>query len=1047
MIPRRVTLSGFLCYKDSQTIDLGGSSLWMLSGSNGSGKSSVFDAVTYALFGVHRGGAQSAVELINKDRQEMNVEFEFSLDGVRYLARRTLRRTNQGPRATQQVAKWNEAGKDGKGAWEPCPDTGRAREYAKWVEENVGLSYETFTSSVLLLQGRAEKLLDSTAAGRSEVLASIVDMARYQRLHEAADGNRRQRKAQLDALRHALDSTPEVEEHELAAADELIAAAERALHEAAGRIDALTQVEAQAGVWQQAQDRLTEARLRLTTAEGLLTEQVAIERDYRRLADLTAVLPNVQTLVTARTSAEAATAAVKRLEAHRESLGGQLEALRRSLEKVRTERAAAVEDQVRLESRQHDLAELLRDLTATVTKIDVFERRLADLRALQTELAKLPGDADEEVRRCQERYDQTEVVKRNGILLKQLTEGRQKLAEAGPAIAALERTVAETQTRRDRLGASRTELTAKQAQLEKACASAAHRAAQAAALRDQARARRDEFAALDGARLCLCCGQELTPAHFADESKRRERELAEAEARLGDAVAQRDTGARALEQCKAALGEATEQFHTAHAALTDAGHDLKTTRAGRDAAAAACATAYADLDEFFRLKVAKREPADWTATRFPEPRDLEHMRAEFANRPALKQQLDKARAAQKHLGELRAQADRLRNELDRDRAGLPAEDFGRTRERFAATQGEEISLRTKLQALRQTAKRLEKEADATAQGESRVQNDVTETVGKIATEESKRRGAQESAQQARKRLPAEWQTRADELGMADFHRYKTELEALVEKDTQGRFEELQFALTGLDALRREVQTRQRDVEATPPGSRRPVAEVRAELAAARQQKVSLDTDLQKANRTRGVLEDRLARRGALDRDIRAAERDHKLHQTLAQLLGRDRLQRHLLRQAERQIVDYANGVLDRLSGGHLLLRLVGKEEGEGADRALDLEVYNRTTGGTPINVAFLSGSQRFRVAVSLALGIGQFASRSHRPIESVIIDEGFGCLDRQGRQVMIQELQNLRGHLHCILLVSHQEEFAEAFADGYQFELADGATKVTRVSR
>jgi DNA repair exonuclease SbcCD ATPase subunit len=87
------------------------------------------------------------------------------------------------------------------------------------------------------------------------------------------------------------------------------------------------------------------------------------------------------------------------------------------------------------------------------------------------------------------------------------------------------------------------------------------------------------------------------------------------------------------------------------------------------------------------------------------------------------------------------------------------------------------------------------------------------------------------------------------------------------------------------------------------------------------------------------------------------------------------------------------------------------------------------------------------VAVGLALGIGQYASRQHRPIESVIIDEGFGCLDRNARQVMIQELQNLRGHLQCILLVSHQEEFAEAFADGYRFELADGATRVTRLQR
>jgi DNA repair exonuclease SbcCD ATPase subunit len=201
-----------------------------------------------------------------------------------------------------------------------------------------------------------------------------------------------------------------------------------------------------------------------------------------------------------------------------------------------------------------------------------------------------------------------------------------------------------------------------------------------------------------------------------------------------------------------------------------------------------------------------------------------------------------------------------------------------------------------------------------------------------------------------------------------------------------------------------------------------------------------------ARRRKAVLDGHRERRAELGELFKQTDAEHVRYKTLADLLGRDRLQRHLVRQAERQIVDYANGMLDRLSGGQLFLKLVGTDDGA-ADKALDLECYNRVTGGSPINVAFLSGSQKFRVAVSLALGIGQYASKQHRPIESVIIDEGFGCLDRNGRQVMIQELQNLRGHLQCILLVSHQEEFADAFPDGYRFELQDGATRVTRFQR
>jgi DNA repair exonuclease SbcCD ATPase subunit len=191
-----------------------------------------------------------------------------------------------------------------------------------------------------------------------------------------------------------------------------------------------------------------------------------------------------------------------------------------------------------------------------------------------------------------------------------------------------------------------------------------------------------------------------------------------------------------------------------------------------------------------------------------------------------------------------------------------------------------------------------------------------------------------------------------------------------------------------------------------------------------------------------------AQRRQLSADLLTAGEEVKYAKMLEELLSRKRLQLHLVRRAERQVVDHANAVLDRLSGGQLYLLLVGSADGEGpGEKALELEAHNRITADRPINVAFLSGSQRFRVAVSLALGLGQYASKQHRPIESVIIDEGFGCLDKEGRQSMIQELHNLRGQLKCILLVSHQEEFADAFADGYRFELANGATRVTRFQR
>src|ERR671910_920480 len=104
VIPQRVKLSGFLSYKDEQEIRFDGSQLWMLSGTNGSGKSSIFDAVTFALFGHHRGGSQSAGDLINKESNTLSVEFDFTVEKQLYRIKRTVRRQKSDKIASTQQA-------------------------------------------------------------------------------------------------------------------------------------------------------------------------------------------------------------------------------------------------------------------------------------------------------------------------------------------------------------------------------------------------------------------------------------------------------------------------------------------------------------------------------------------------------------------------------------------------------------------------------------------------------------------------------------------------------------------------------------------------------------------------------------------------------------------------------------------------------------------------------------------------------------------------------------------------------------------------------
>jgi DNA repair exonuclease SbcCD ATPase subunit len=378
--------------------------------------------------------------------------------------------------------------------------------------------------------------------------------------------------------------------------------------------------------------------------------------------------------------------------------------------------------------------------------------------------------------------------------------------------------------------------------------------------------------------------------------------------------------------------------------------------------------------------------------------------------------------------------------------GLPGDPDDIIRD-FKRTGTEEHAVAASLKAARAEARAVQEELDRLTKERHEIDGEQSVIAGQLQTEVVTRKHCQQALDVALAALPDAWRPPAERAKLADLLGWKTERDDLAERGAEQRARDLSQARGGLESLRQAKAELTADIVAFPPDARQPLADVQALLLGARAQSVAREEEAQQARHVKALLDGRRQQRADLQVAIRVADRDHTRATLLAQLLGRDRLQLFLVRQAERQIVDHANAVLDRLSGGQLCLRLRQGDEGGESEKALELDAHDRMAGGAAINVTFLSGSQRFRVAVSLALGIGQYASRQHRPIESVIIDEGFGCLDRNGRQVMIQELHNLRGHLKCILLVSHQEEFADAFDDSYRFEMVNGTTRILRVQR
>jgi DNA repair protein SbcC/Rad50 len=1045
MIPQRVYLRGFLSYRDEQEVRFDGSSLWMLSGLNGSGKSSVFDAVTYALFGHHRGGRLEAHELINKDSNGAVVEFDFTQDGELYRARRTLQRDAKGgARGTQQILRW-QPGTTGPPV--PVEDTGRRTEFDKWVREHIGLNFETFTSSVLLLQGKAEKLLDSAAKGRFEVLAGIVDLERYQKLHEKADGQRKAYKARGEVLRNQLDALPEVSALEVVAAENRIADAEEQRQQAAAEVERWQGLEFQAKRWGDLQTKLGGLRQKWQQAQALVAEAEAIEKDMARLSELRAVLPHVETTFKQKQQAQQAEGKIAVLTRERQDFDGRLAERSQAAEQVRQKRALLAQKIVAEDTRLQAVGAELTKLATVLERVKQYERQKHSLMKQEEELARLPADTHEAVEAAQRRCDELTALERAVPLLERLSAQREGVKKALAMEAAEARKEQSVKANGEKLRARHEESKKRAEEATRKRQQTDQDMAAAKALFDQLQAAWGEFTALEGARLCRACGQPLTPAHFEEEKARREKEIAEARTRNdGAASAQRGAlkGERALVQELEAL---TGQLDHAREEFRDARSGAQQARKDADRFRDECGRAWRELQEPFRARVAPAPPDDWSATAWPGADDLAALRREAEGGAATRRALREAQERQKRWLELHAQAATMKNALKEMEGELPR-DVGALRRKYVSYETEQKTLADGLKAAREEDHLLAGEAERLQKEREGLQKLRSDREAKINGEEATRQACLKSVAAALKLLTVDWQEVAERAGLTEVHTLSDEKEQLEDRRTEARFKELEGARHGVEALRQQITSLEAEGEQVPADARRDVREVQSLLRDARQRHKERDDAFLEAQQERRKLADLQARREQLQAQALEVEKEHNVLVQLATLLGRDRLQLYLVRQAERQIVDHANAVLDRLSGGQLYMRLRGGEAGQdGSENALELEAFNRTTGGQPINVAFLSGSQRFRVAVSLALGIGQYASRQHRPIESVIIDEGFGCLDRNGRQVMIQELQNLRGQLHCILLVSHQEEFADAFNDGYHFELNEGSTKVRRIQR
>jgi exonuclease SbcC len=355
MRPLRLLLDGFGCYRQPVEADFSDVDFFALTGPTGSGKSTVIDGLCFALYGtVPRWGNENAItQALAPAANACRVCLVFEAGGERYAAVRALARNKRGQVQTR------EARLDLLDPAVP-PDASLTdilsaaidhlaegpEPVKKKVKDILGLSYEHFTQSVLLPQGRFSDFLQAEPRKRQDLLVELLAFGVYEKVG--------QRARDLARLADDRAETAQRDRDELAGAteeaEERAAARVRDLEELGRTVDARLQVlsehtEQARQAEQQAQsareetsllaairipagirslaERIAQASARVTTGKKLAEDADRAEEEAERARDL---LPDKSRLEAFARAHEQQKALAAQLQGQEEELAAKLDA-------------------------------------------------------------------------------------------------------------------------------------------------------------------------------------------------------------------------------------------------------------------------------------------------------------------------------------------------------------------------------------------------------------------------------------------------------------------------------------------------------------------------------------------------------------------------------------------------------------------------------------------------------------------------------------------------------------------------------------------------
>ncbi len=990
MRPVTLIIEGLRSFRAPVAIDFTGRDHIAVVGDTGAGKSSILEAITYALYGKTSFSAQANQELMNDTSTKLRVVLCFRVFGEDWEVARTLRRDGRGA-VKPSGAQLRRLGADG----ETAERIEKVAPVNERITRLVGLDCDAFLRTVVLPQGRFARLLvEDRPSKRSKILRQVWrtdELEEMKILAEGAHGDVLRLKDRLEA-EYAASKYPEDPAVYL---EQLNGAAEKARRQAA----VASATEKNAVV---ARDTLRAAEKAHRTASAVTARlrPAAIEREAERLAPIREI--------------------VRRIDEEDASLRQREAGIKDMLSRIRfddgptptevTEALTRLNDIGVLARKAVEAADRLRKIAKTALEKHTEAKRAADIEARAAEKVK---------RHAEDRHALAETVKsaqahRSSVERQhgECEARKDLLADARERLAARHKETIETSARLDDARAEERRYARTAAEAEERLSSARRSASAATAAHDL----------LPGDE-CPVCFRDLptdwTPP--ADSGLRKAEKAAETSLRAADKAGKRVAGLKAqLQRDKRELRETEKSAAAASTAFEAAMKALrKETHIDPDAP-------LPPLDSLLRpLNAAFKQASDAIAR---HDRERAALTAELTRRAKeAAQAKEAATGADTLAGNVKRAAISAVEQVNdtiqmiplpyRPTLELPADPAQLRTVDTATVSGRIVAARERqdiLEYRERERKRLRGELDQagkdradlarrrTAEADQPLRdivaalNDHRDTLMSAIQDldlDTGRPGAVSgaNARELKSRIEELRATTADVLHAADEGEKKAAASADVACATLA---EIARCLGG------DLDAEDADAVSSAAGEAAEKARFSARRAAdSAEAFAAVIADVQSL---RAILAD------ATDLELALGD----LHAALKP----GAFLKWLTLRRSRDLLVHASRMLGEMTGG----KYAFADPGDTVEwRVLDCD------SGQPRSPASLSGGEQFIASLALALGMVEMMARSGGRLESLFLDEGFGSLDRNNLDAAVEALGTVAAGGRMVGVISHVRAVAE----------------------